>query len=193
MDLEIITPSDYLGPIMQLLENSRGVYQETSFLSEKRVLLKYQAPLNEIVVDFYDQLKNISAGYASVSYESADYYPSDLIKLDILVAGEKVSAFSRIVHRSKAEIQARALVQSLKNTIPRQLFSVPIQAMAGGRIIARETISAMRKDVTGYLYGGDYTRKRKLLEKQKKGKKKMKALGKVNIPQEVFFKVLKNN
>ncbi len=191
MNLEIITPSDYLGPIMKLLENSRGVYQENNFLSEKRALLKYQAPLNEIVVDFYDQLKNISSGYASVSYEPAGYYPSDLARLDILVAGEKVSAFSRIIHRFKIEAEARAIIRRLRETIPRQLFAVPIQAAVGGRIIARETLPAMRKDVTGHLYGGDYTRKRKLLEKQKKGKKKMKALGKVNIPQDVFFKVLK--
>ncbi len=192
MNLEVITPSSYLGGIMNLLENSRANYQATEFLTEERVLLKYQAPLNEIVVDFYDQLKNISAGYASVSYQPAGYYSGDLVKLEILVAQEKVSAFSRIVHRSKVEVEARAMVKKLKDLIPKQLFAVPIQAAADNRIIARETISAMRKDVTGYLYGGDYTRKRKLLEKQKKGKKKMKALGKVNIPQEVFFKALKN-
>ncbi len=193
VNLEIITPGNYLGSVIKLLENTRGVYQETSFLSEQRALVKYQAPLNEIVMGFYDQLKNISSGYASVSYEPAGYRPADLVKLDVLVAGEKVSAFAKIVHRSKVEAQGRAIVQKLKKVIPKQLFAVPIQAALAGRIIARETIPAMRKDVTGYLYGGDYTRKRKLLEKQKKGKKKMKNLGRVRIPQEVFFKVLKNN
>lgn len=192
MDLEILVPSKYLGSVMKLLESLRGVYQQTDFLSQERVLLKYQAPLNEIVVDFYDQLKNISSGYASVSYQAAGYYPSDLVKLDVLVAQEKVNPFSRIVHSSKVETEGRKMVQRLKELIPKQLFAVALQAAANNRIIARETIPAMRKDVTGYLYGGDYTRKRKLLEKQKKGKKKMKAHGKVNIPQEVFLKVLKN-
>jgi len=189
--LEIITPSDYLGPIMKLLERIRSQYKDTQYLSSQRVLLKYEAPLNEIIVDFYDKLKNITAGYASMNYELENYRESELVKIDILVAGEKAKAFSKIVHKSRAEQEARATVKKLKKYIPSQLFAVPVQAAISGKIIARETIKALRKDVTGYLYGGDYSRKKKLLEKQKKGKKKMKALGKVNIPQEVFFKVLK--
>jgi GTP-binding protein LepA len=189
--LEIITPSQYLGQIMKLLEKTRGEYRDTQYLASERVLIKYEVPLNEIIVDFYDKLKNATAGYASMSYQVIDYRPGDLVKMDILVAGEKVEAFARIVHKEKAYPEGRALVKRLKEVIPKQLFAVSLQAAIGGKVIARETISAMRKDVTGYLYGGDYTRKRKLLEKQKKGKKKMKTVGKVNIPQEVFFRVLK--
>lgn len=190
-DLEIIAPNRYLGQVMKLLEGIRNEYKDTQYLSPERVLIKYQAPLNEIIIDFYDKLKNTTAGYASMSYEVADYRSADLVKLDILIAGEKTEAFSRIVHKQRLEKEARALVKRLKEVIPKQLFNVALQAVVGGKVIARETISAMRKDVTGYLYGGDYTRKKKLLEKQKKGKKKMKAIGKVNIPQEVFLKVLR--
>ena len=191
VDLEIIVPNRYLGQVMKLLEDIRNEYKDTQYLSPERVLVKYQAPLNEIIIDFYDRLKNTTAGYASMSYEVADYRSADLVKLDILIAGEKTEAFSRIVHKQRLEKEARALVKRLKEVIPKQLFNVALQAVVGGKVIARETISAMRKDVTGYLYGGDYTRKKKLLEKQKKGKKKMKAIGKVNIPQEVFLKVLR--
>ena len=189
--LEIISPSLYLGPIMKILEGMRAEYKDTQYLGTERVLIKYDVALSEIIVDFYDKLKNATSGYASMSYEVEEYRSGDLIKIDILIAGEKKEAFSRIVHKDKAYQEARDLVKRLKKNIPRQLFAVSLQAAIGGKIIARETISAMRKDVTGYLYGGDYTRKRKLLEKQKKGKKKMKAIGKINIPQDVFLKVLK--
>jgi len=193
LELKIITPGQYLGSIMKLLSQTRGQYQETQYLTSEKILIGYQAPLNEIIVDFYERLKNISAGYASMSYRLTDYQPADLIKLDILVAGQKVEAFSRIVHRDKAYQTGRALVKRLKGVMPAQLFAVSLQASAANRIIARETIRAWRKDVTGYLYGGDYTRKKKLLEKQKKGKKKMKQFGQVNIPQEVFLKVLRKD
>ena len=191
VNLEIITPNQYLGPVMKLLESTRGEYKDTQYLSPERVLVKYEVPLNEIIIDFYDKLKNATSGYASMNYEMMDYRAGDLVKMDILVAGESVEAFSRIIHKEKTQTEGRALVKKLKEVIPKHLFAVSLQASVGGNVIARETISAMRKDVTGYLYGGDYTRKRKLLEKQKKGKKKMKALGKIDIPQEVFFKVLK--
>lgn len=189
--LEIITPVSYLGQAMKILENLRGVYGETQYLSSERILIKYEAPLSEIIIDFYDKLKNATAGYASMSYELADYRLADLLRVDILIAGEKAEAFSRIVPREKAEQEGRALVKKLKEVIPKQLFAVALQAAIGGKVIARETISALRKDVTGHLYGGDYTRKKKLLEKQKKGKKKMKQSGKINIPPDVFLKVLK--
>jgi len=191
VELKIITPTRFLGQIMKLIEGLRPDYKDTQYLTSERTLVKYQAPLNEIIVDFYDKLKNISAGYASMNYEIIGRRPADLVKMDILVAGEKVDAFSRIIHKEKAHSEGRALVKKLKEVIPTQLFAVALQAAVNGKIIARENISALRKDVTGYLYGGDYTRKRKLLEKQKKGKKKMKAIGKVNIPQEVFLKVLR--
>jgi len=191
LSLEIITPNQYLGQVMKLLAQTRGQYQDTQYLTPERVLIKYQAPLNEIIVDFYDQLKNTSAGYASMSYQLIGYQPADLVKLDVLIAGEKVEAFSRIVHQKRAYGQGRALVEQLKKHIPRQQFTVPLQVVVNNRIIARQTISALKKNVIAGLYGGDYTRKRKLLEKQKKGKKKMKEFGRVSIPQEVFLKVLK--
>jgi len=191
VSLEIITPNQYIGSIMKLLEGTRGEYKDTQYLSPERVLIEYHIPLNEIIVDFYDQLKNTTSGYASMNYKVLDYRKGDLVKIDILVAGDNVEAFSRIIHRESAFREGRSMVKKLKEVIPKHLFSISLQAAVGGNIIARETISAMRKDVTGYLYGGDYSRKKKLLEKQKKGKKKMKALGKIEIPQEVFFKVLK--
>ena len=191
VNLEIITPQNYLGQVMKLLKDLRGQYQDTQYLTVERVLIKYQAPLSEIIVDFYDRLKNISSGYASMNYQLADYRAADLVKLEILVAGQKVEAFSRIIHRQKDYQEARLLVERLKKFIPAHLFAVPAQAMVNGRIIARETIRALKKDVIAGLYGGDYTRKRKLLEKQKKGKKRMKEIGQVKIPPEVFLKVLK--
>ncbi len=191
VSLEVITPNQYLGQVMKLLESTRGEYQDTQYLSPEKVLIRYHVPLNEIIIDFYDKLKNATAGYASMNYQILDYRTGDLVKVDILIAGENVEAFNRIVHKEKSYQEGRALVKKLKEVIPKQLFAISLQAAIGGNVIARETISAMRKDVTGYLYGGDRTRKTKLLEKQKKGKKKMKALGKINIPQEVFFKVLK--
>ena len=189
--LEVITPNQYIGSIMKLLEGTRGEYQDTQYLSPERVLIEYHVPLNEIIVDFYDQLKNTTSGYASMNYKILDYRKGDLVKMDILVASEEVEAFTRIVHRERSFLEGRAMVKKLKEVIPKHLFAISLQAAIGGKVIARETISAMRKDVTGYLYGGDYTRKKKLLEKQKKGKKKMKALGRIEIPQDVFFKVLK--
>ncbi|MFH1671367.1 MAG: translation elongation factor 4 [Candidatus Portnoybacteria bacterium] len=189
--LEIIAPNQYLGSAMKLLQGLRGEYKETKYLSASKILIEYEVPLNEIITDFYDKLKNTSSGYASMNYEMIDYRKGDLVKMDILVAGDKVDAFSRIVHREKSFSEGKAIVKKLKEVIPPQLFAVSLQAAIGGNIISRETIRAMRKDVTGYLYGGDYTRKRKLLEKQKRGKKKMKQIGKVNIPSEVFLKVLK--
>jgi GTP-binding protein LepA len=189
--LEVISPLQYLGILLKLLETLRGEYQDTVYLSADRILIKYRAPLNEIIADFYDRLKNITSGYASMNYEMSGYRPGDLVELDILIAGEKVEAFSKIIHRQRAAAEGRALVKKLKEIVPSQLFAVSLQAAIGGKIIAREDIRALRKDVTGYLYGGDVTRKKKLLEKQKKGKKKMKRLGKINIPSEVFLKVLK--
>lgn len=190
-ELEIVSPSRFQGPIMKLLKQTRGQYQNAEYLSSGKIVLKYQVPLNEIIIDFYDQLKNLTSGYASMNYRITDYQPADLVKMDILIAGEKTEAFARIVHKANLEKEARSLVKRLKEVIPKQLFTVSLQAAVDGKIIARENISALRKDVTGYLYGGDYTRKRKLLEKQKKGKKKMKAIGKINLPQEVFFEVLR--
>ena len=189
--LEVICPNEYLGTILKLLQSSGGIYVNTQYLGMSRVVITYEAPLREIIVDFYDKLKGATAGYASMSYELIEWRPGDLVCLDILVAGEKVEAFSRIVPRAKVVSEGRAIVEKLKEVLPAQLFTVALQAAVGGNILARETIKARRKDVTGYLYGGDVTRKRKLLEKQKKGKKRMMISGKVNIPQEVFLKILK--
>jgi GTP-binding protein LepA len=177
--------------MMQLVMEKRGSVDHTETLDDNRVMLHALLPLNEILVDFNDRLKSITRGYGSMDYEHAGYQASDLVKMDMLVAGEPVDAFSCIVHRSKAESRGRALAAKLKEVIPQQLFVVAIQAAIGGKIIARESISALRKDVTAKCYGGDISRKRKLLEKQKEGKKKMKAIGKVNIPQEAFIQVLK--
>lgn len=189
--IEIMAPSEYIGGIMSLLDKARGIYKDTQYLSGEKILLLYEAPLAEIIVDFYDDLKSITSGYASLNYELIGFRESDLVKMDILVAGDQVEALSRIVPRSQAQEVGREMVAKLKDIIPRQMFSVSLQAAIGGKIVAREDISAFRKDVTGYLYGGDITRKRKLLEKQKKGKKKMKSMGKVDIPPEVYFNVLK--
>lgn len=176
---------------MSLLDKVRGVYKDTQYLTGEKILLLYEAPLAEIIVDFYDDLKSITSGYASLNYELIGFRESDLVKMDILVAGDKVEALSRIVPRSQSQEVGREMVAKLKDIIPKQMFAVSLQAAIGGKIVAREDISAFRKDVTGYLYGGDITRKRKLLEKQKKGKKKMKSMGKVDIPPEVYFNVLK--
>ncbi len=188
--LEIITPSNYLGSVMELMGNTRAEYKTTEYIDAERVQLTFEAPLMDIIVDFYDQLKSVSSGYASMNYELANYRVSDLVKLDILVAGERVEAFSRVVPRDKAQKEGKFIVEKLKKILPRQNFAVAIQAAIGGKIIARSTLSAFRKDVTAKLYGGDVTRKRKLLEKQKKGKKKMKNIGKVSIPSKAFLEIL---
>jgi GTP-binding protein LepA len=191
--LEIVLPESKIGSVMALAESSRATYKSTSYLSKDRVILTYEAPLLNIIVDFYDNLKSISSGYASMSYDPIGFRVGDLIKLDILIADERVEAFSRIVPRDEAHTEGKKIVEKLKKVIPRQNFSIAIQAAISGKIVARETIQPFRKDVTAKLYGGDVSRKNKLLDKQKKGKKKMKAIGKVDIPQEAFLSVLKKN
>jgi GTP-binding protein LepA len=188
----VMTPNDYIGELMKLVAEKRGELVNTETLDAGRVLLTAILPLNEILVDFNDRLKSMTRGYGSMDYEYGDYQAEKLVKMDILIAGEPVDAFSVIVHRDKAESRGRQLCAKLKDVIPAQLFTVAIQAAIGGKIIARESITAMRKNVTAKCYGGDISRKRKLLEKQKEGKKKMKAIGKVNIPQDAFIKVLKS-
>ena len=189
--LEILTPESYMGQLLKLMAEYRSEYETAEYITKELVILKYRLPLAEIITNFYDRLKSVSSGYASMSYEPADYRAADLVKLDILVAGEPVEPFSKIMPRASAYQEGKRMVEKLKKVIPRQWFAVSLQAAIGGKIIARETISALRKDVTGYLYGGDVTRKKKLLEKQKRGKKKMKELGKINIPQKVFLEMLK--
>ncbi len=188
----IMLPGDYIGDIMQLVLEKRGQVVNTETIDDMRVMLTATLPLAEILVDFNDKLKSMTRGYGSMDYEHAGYAPANLIKMDMMIAGEPVDAFSMIVHREKAESRGRDLASRLKEVIPRQLFTVAIQACIGGKIIARESINAMRKNVTAKCYGGDVTRKRKLLEKQKEGKKRMKAIGRVNIPQEAFIRVLKS-
>jgi len=187
----IITPSEFLGNIITLLNNRRAVQTKMDYITPERVLLEYDIPMNEIVMDFYDKLKSSTKGYASFDYEPSDYRVGDLVKLDIKVAGETVDALSIIVPESKAQSKGRDFVKAMKEIVPRQLFEVAIQASIGNKVIARETVKSMGKNVTAKCYGGDITRKRKLLEKQKEGKKRMKAIGKVNLPQEAFLSVLK--
>jgi GTP-binding protein LepA len=189
----ILLPNEYIGDIMAMVMEKRGAVTHTETLDDRRVMLTCRLPLNEILVDFNDRLKSITRGYGSMDYEHDGYQAAHLVKMDILINAEPVDAFSSIVHRDKAEGRGRSLCEKLKEVIPPQLFQVPVQAAIGGKIIARESIKAMRKDVTAKCYGGDITRKRKLLEKQKEGKKKMKAIGKVNIPQEAFVQVLKTS
>lgn len=187
----IITPSEFLGNLITLLNRKRGIQTKMDYITPQRVLLEYDLPLNEIIMDFYDKLKSLTKGYASFDYEPSGFVEGDLIKLDIKVAGENVDALSIIVPNEKAMSKGREIVKAMKEIVPRQLFEVAIQASIGNKIIARETIKSMGKNVTAKCYGGDITRKRKLLEKQKEGKKRMKAIGKVNLPQEAFLSVLK--
>lgn len=191
VNAEIYTPPAYIGSIMELCQDKRGVFEDMQYLDASRVRMKYRMPLSEIVYDFFDGLKSRSRGYASLDYELADYEKSDMVKLDILLNGEICDALSIIIHRDKAQSRGRALAEKLKEVIPRQLFEIPIQAAIGGKIIARETVKAMRKDVLAKCYGGDVTRKKKLLEKQKEGKKRMRQFGSVEIPSEAFMSILK--
>ncbi len=187
----LLTPSEYVGPLLQLCQEKRGVQKKIEYLASDRVLITYELPFNEVVLDFYDKLKTLSRGYASLDYHVSGYWESDLVKLDILVNGDPVDALSSIVHRDASYSRGRALAAKMRELIPRQMFEIAIQAAIGGRIVARESVKAMRKNVLAKCYGGDISRKRKLLEKQKEGKKRMKRVGSVEIPQEAFLAVLK--
>jgi GTP-binding protein LepA len=186
----ILVPDEHLGAILKLCEERRGVQSNLTYVGN-RAMLEYRLPLNEVVYDFHDRLKSVSRGYASFDYQLEDYLEGDLVKMSILVNGEEVDALATIVHRDRTEKRGRAMCESLKQIIPRQLFAIAIQAAIGGRIIARETLKALRKDVLAKCYGGDVSRKRKLLDKQKAGKKRMRTYGKVEIPQEAFIAALK--
>jgi GTP-binding protein LepA len=191
VNITVLTPTEFVGPVMDLTQARRGEMTKMEYLSEERVEIVYAIPLAEIVMDFFDQLKSRTRGYASLDYEPAEYRRSDLVKVDVLLNNVAVDAFSTIVHRDKAYDYGRRMTQKLRELIPRQLFDVPIQAAIGGRIIARETVKARRKDVIAKCYGGDITRKRKLLEQQKAGKRKMKQIGRVEVPQEAFVAALR--
>jgi GTP-binding protein LepA len=189
--VEIITPKSCLGQVMELAEGRRGIYQNTEYLGADRAILKYEIPLFNLIVDFYDKLKSASSGYASLNYDLIGYRAADLVRLDILINKERCDALATIVPLNEAALLGRMITKRLKDLIPKHQIPIPIQAAVGGDILARETIPAYRKDVVEHLYGGDVTRKAKLLEKQKKGKKKMKTIGSVSVPQEVFLAVLK--
>jgi len=191
--VDIITPNEYVGTLMELSQSKRGIFINMTYIDKSRTNLEYHIPLSEVITDFYDQLKSRTKGYASMDYEFRDYKRSDLVKLDVLLANEIVDALSVICHRDNGFYIGQKLTAKLKDIIPRQLFEVPIQAAIGGRILARTNIKAMRKNVLDKCYGGDISRKRKLLEKQKKGKKRMKSVGKVEVPQEAFMAVLSLN
>ena len=187
----VFVPHDYVGPVMVISQEKRGVFKTMDYLDVNRVMVIYHIPLSEIIYDYFDKLKSATRGYASLDYEMTDYQTSKLVKLDILLNGDPVDALSTIVHVDKAAARGRQLAEKLKTIIPRQMFEIPIQAAVGNKIIARENVRAMRKDVLAKCYGGDITRKRKLLEKQKEGKKRMKAVGSVEVPQEAFMAILK--
>jgi GTP-binding protein LepA len=191
VSLQIVAPATYLGAVMELMNSIRAEYKNTEYIDSERVVLSFEAPLMDVIVNFHDNLKSVSSGYASMNYEYIGYRPSDVVKLDILIAGDKVDAFSRMVPKGKAHIEGLSTVTKLKTVIPRHNFAVALQAVIGGKVIARETISAFRKDVIAKLYGGDVTRKNKLLDKQKKGKKKLKDMGRVTIPPKAFLDVLR--
>ena len=191
VDAHIYSPKEFVGGLMELCQERRGVFKDMKYLDENRVDLHYELPLGEIVYDFFDSIKSRSKGYASYEYEFKEFAPSKLVRLDIMLNGEGVDALSLIVHTDKAYERGRKIAEKLKDNIPRQLFEIPIQAAIGGKVIARETVKAMRKDVLAKCYGGDITRKKKLLEKQKEGKKKMRQLGSVEVPSEAFTAVLK--
>jgi len=191
VDAHIFSPAEYVGSIMELAQDRRGIFKDMHYLDAARVSIHYELPLNEIIYDFFDALKSRTKGYASFDYEFKGYKESQLVKLDILLNGEIVDALSFIVNAERVNARARRLVEKLKDNIPRQMFEVPVQAAIGGKIIARETVKAMRKDVLAKCYGGDITRKKKLLEKQKEGKKKMRQLGSIEVPPEAFMNVLK--
>ena len=191
VNLSVVTPSSYIGPLMELTTNRRGLFQNMEYLDPTRVVLHFEMPLAELIVDYFDQLKSRSQGYASMDYEEIGYRAANLAKVDILVNGEPVDALSLIVHRDNAQSSGRLLTAKLKELIPRQMFEIPIQAAIGSNVIARETVRAMRKNVLAKCYGGDITRKKKLLEKQKEGKQRMKRVGSVEIPQEAFLAMLR--
>ena len=191
INAHIFSPSEFVGNIMELCQERRGTFRDMKYIDDKRVDIHYELPLNEVIYDFFDTLKSRTRGYASYDYEMLGYAPSKLVKLDLLLNGEIVDALSFIVHADRAYNRARKLCEKLKDNIPRQMFEIPIQAAIGGKIIARETVKAYRKDVLAKCYGGDITRKKKLLEKQKEGKKRMRQLGTVEVPQEAFMSVLK--
>jgi GTP-binding protein LepA len=193
INVRVMLPNDYIGDVMNLIMQKRGVCTHTDSVDHGHVIIVAELPMHEILIDFHDKLKSITRGYGSMDYEAAGYRPDKLVKLDILVNGEPVDAFSSIVHVDHAYNRGRKLVERLKNVIPQQMFQVALQAAVGGKIIARETVRQLRKNVLAKCYGGDITRKRKLLEKQKEGKKRMKQVGKVNIPQEAFVAVLKSS
>ena len=189
--LEVLTPTLYMGSVMELISTLRNVYKGTDYLGKETALLKYEMPLSEVITDFYDKLKSVSSGYASMSYEPKNMQEGDLVRLDILIAKDLVEPFSRIVPKEKAYQEGRAMVTKLKEVVPPQMFEVSIQAAIGGKVIAAESIRAKRKDVTQHMYGGDITRRMKLWKKQKRGKERMKETGRVNLPQDVFLKMLK--
>ena len=191
MDIEIITPTDYYGPIMELVTKRRGIYKTQEYPAPSRVQLDFEIPLSEIIVDFFDELKSRTKGYASLDYKFLEYRPDELQKLEILVNGDPVDALAAIVHKKDAFHKGQRIITKLKGIIPRQLFDVAIQAASGGRVISRANVKATRKDVLAKCYGGDISRKKKLLEKQKRGKKRLKMVGNVEIPQEAFMAVLK--